>query len=194
MQQRVLFLSLLVLFAVNRVSGQASQQKDTRRYVAVPSENMLLVIASQPAAPIRFEDTRLLMSDEGHELAISYRLHNVGTKPIRYLTPVMWTSIGTGGTLSGSGPSSGRISDELLMPGQTRAEESPGAIIPLSDAMREKLELRGSMRTIIVLMVQSITFADGTSYSDESTSKALRTYFQGLSDKAERVANEKIPR
>lgn len=187
MRHSLLISSLLILCTTGAVNGQRDQQNDIRSYVTVPSENMLLVVASQPLAPIRFEDTKLLISVDGRELAISYKLHNLGAKPIRYATSVMWTSLGTGGTLSGSGPSSGAIGDKLLMPGEARNEESPGAIIPLSDETREKLKLRGSMRAIVVLMVQSVAFADGSIYRDDATCKSLQSYFEELSDKVERL-------
>jgi hypothetical protein len=98
MRYSLLISSLLILCTTGGVSGQ---QNDSHTYVTVPSENILLVVASQPLAPTRFEDTKLLLSVDGRELAVSYKLHNIGAKPIRYATSVMWTSLGTGGTLSG---------------------------------------------------------------------------------------------
>jgi hypothetical protein len=73
------------------------------------------------------------------------------------------------------------------MPGEARNEESPGAIMPLSNETRDKLKLRGSMRAIVVLMSQSIVFADGSIYRDDATCKSLQSYFEELSDKVERL-------
>jgi len=129
------------------------------------------------------------MSADGQELAVTYKLHNLGTKPIRYLTPAMWTSFGTGGTLVGSGPSSGRANDEFFRPGETLKDEYLDQIVPLSADLREKMKLRGAMTAIVVLMVKNITFADGTTYNDNTTSNALLSYFQELSTKVERCEN-----
>ena len=176
---------LIITFCWSTV-GQAIQpsgQKDTGDYVVVPTESTLLVVASQPTAPVRFEDVKLLMSVGRREFAISYRLHNVGTKPIRHLTPVIWTSFATGGTMGGSGISSGRIGNELLMPGQTADGGSTGNVLALTDALRQQLKLLGPMRGIVVLMVEQIEFSDGTIYEDKATSKALLSYFEELSSK-----------
>jgi hypothetical protein len=40
---------------------------------------------------------------------------------------------------------------------------------------------------MVVLMVKNITFADGSTYSDDSTFKATQSYFEGLSDKMSRL-------
>ncbi|MBA2705652.1 MAG: hypothetical protein H0U60_17575 [Blastocatellia bacterium] len=186
MRYRLIVLSLLFLWATDTAGGQQNGKREGQRYVIVPNENVLLLIASQPGAPIRFEDTKLLLSIDGRELAVAYKLYNVGTKPIRYLTPMMWTSFGTGGTLTGAGPSSGRVTDELIMPGQTFRDDHLDEIVPLTDELREKLLLRGPMKAIVVLMVQRIAFADGTTYSDDTTAKALHTYFEKLSSKIDR--------
>ena len=129
-QSIVLFLLLFCL--ANTVSGQESKRHESQSYVIVPNELILLVIASQPEAPIRFEEANLLMSVDGRDLAVTYKLYNSGAKPIRYLTPFMWTSFGTGGTLTGSGPLSGAITGQLIQPGQTIKEGSNHKIVPLT--------------------------------------------------------------
>jgi hypothetical protein len=95
----------------------------------------------------------------------------------------MWTSFGTGGTLTGSGPSSGTITGKLIQPGETIKEHENHRIVPLTTELREKLKLRDTVNAMVILMVKSITFTDGTIYSDESTSKATQSYFERLSDK-----------
>jgi len=177
----ILFLLLFCLS--NTTNGQEDKQGESGGYVIVPNELVLLVIASQPEAPIRFEEARLLMSVDGRDLAVTYNLYNSGAKPIRYLSAVMWTSYGTGGTLTGSGPSSGAITYELIQPGQTIKEDRRHRIVPLTAKLREKLKLGTTVKAMVVLMVKSITFADGTTYSDESTVKATQSYLEALSEK-----------
>ena len=182
MRYRSLALCLLLFFLSNTVAGQ-NKPSESGDYVIVPNELVLLVIASQPQAPIRFEEASLLMSVDGRELTVTYNLYNSGAKPIRYLTAVMWTSFGTGGTLTGSGPSSGRITSKLIQPGETFKENGHHRIVPLTAELREKLKLRDTVNAMVILMVKSVRFADGTVYSDESTVKATQSYFEGLSDK-----------
>ena len=51
-------------------------------------------------------------------------------------------------------------------------------IVPLTKEVREKLKLEGPMKGVTILMVVSVEYADGTSYNDEITSKALENYFE----------------
>lgn len=187
MRCQLIVVSLLLSCLANAVAGQDNKPRESQSYVIVPNEMVLLMIASQPRAPIRFERASLLMSVDGRELAVAYELYNSGAKPIRYLTPVMLTSYDTGGTLTGPGPRSGAITDELIMPGQTIKEERQNKIVPLTAELREKLKLRGPMKAMVVLMVKSITFADGTTYSDDATIKATQSYFEDLSNNMSRL-------
>lgn len=183
MRYRSLALFLLLFCLSNTVAGQENKPSESGDYVIVPNELVLLVIASQPEAPIRFEEARLLMSVDGRHLAVTYNLYNSGAKPILYLTPVLWTSYGTGGTLTGSGPSSGRITGKLIQPGETLKGDRRHRIVPMTTELREKLKLRDTVNAMVVLLVKSITFTDGTTYSDESTVKATQSYLEALSEK-----------
>ena len=183
MRYRSIVLFVMLFCLSNTVAGQENKPTQNGGYVIVPNELVLLVIASQPQAPIRFEVASLLMSVDGRDLAVSYNLYNSGPKPIRHLVAAMWTSFGTGGTLTGSGPSSGTITGKLIQPGETIKEQGNHRIVPLTTELREKLKLRDTVNAMVILMVRSITFADGTTYSDESTFKATQSYFERLSDK-----------
>src|SRR5688500_256610 len=90
-----------------------------------------------------------------------YKLSNKGDKPIKYFTVVGWTAEGTGG-LSGPPPWDGRITDRLLYPGESvQVGSSDLPIVPLNSTLREKLKLSGKLQTVIILLVDQITFADG---------------------------------
>jgi hypothetical protein len=195
-RSQIIVMFLLLCCIAEAVAGQDNKPPADQNYVVVPNDMVLLVIAAQPGAPIRFDDARLLMSVDGSKgLAFSYDLYNSGTKAIRYFTPVMWTSFDTGGTLGG--PLSGaRISPEWLIPGQTIKSGTESKIVPLTTDLREKLKLRvGGEKLMVVLMVQNITFVDGTTYSDDSTLKAMQSYFEDLSNKMERLESlERKPR
>ena len=53
-------------------------------------------------------------------------------------------------------------------------------IVPLSDELRDKLQLKGSMRSVLVLMVIRVEYADGSVYNAESTYEALQKYTETL--------------
>lgn len=179
-KQFAIGLSLVLLLMSSTVNAQQTESGQKRRYVIVPPENFLLVIAAQPDSPLRIENAKFLIGAD-HGWGVRCQLRNQGTKPIRFLSLVAWTSYGTGGTLSPSG----RSGEELIMPGQRVScdEGSKAEIVPLTDDLRDKLKLRGPMKAIVALMIESIKFADGSSYTDEVTSKALLTYFQDLPEK-----------
>ena len=51
------------------------------------------------------------------------------------------------------------------------------AVVAFNPAVREKLHLSGKLQTLIVLLVDQITFADGTKYDFQPASKSLIDYF-----------------
>ena len=181
-------LVILVFLSFTLVThAQESDSQRHRRYVVAPSESLLLVIASQPDSPLKFEDARLLTSanDDG-AWGASYKLRNCGTKPIQTFTAVMWTSYGSGGTLGGPR----RNENTLIMPGET-VNGANDEIVPLTDELRDKLQLRGPMKAVVVLIVESVKFADGSVYNNEAVSRALLAYFLDVSDKVDRVSRQK---
>lgn len=184
--RRVVFLCLMLVLASGAIKGQQSAQKEKRRYFIPPPENLLLAIASQPDCPLQFENVKPILSADDGALEVSYQVRNRGVKPVRSFTAAVWTSLGTGGTLSGS---SGKTRDELIMPGQTADANCQNEIISVTDELRDKFKLRGPMKAVVVLVVESIKFADGTVYTGEPVSRAIQSYFDSLVDKSERAAN-----
>ncbi|HXM36113.1 MAG TPA: hypothetical protein VN920_13055 [Pyrinomonadaceae bacterium] len=136
---------------------------------------------------MKIENARLLLNVDPTKPPISqYRLRNGGTKPIHYFTIVAWSSNGTGGTLGNVPPWDGRITNRLLMPGQivpTVKRNYDPEIVPLTSDLREKLGLTGPLKLIVVLLVDQITFSDGSTYSNVKSSKALLDYFETLTPK-----------
>jgi hypothetical protein len=176
MKRPIMILCSVCLLAVNT----GGQQQEKLRYVAVPPERMLLTVAAQPDSPLLVENAKLLIGVGPYPAGVSCQLRNRGTKPIRSFRIVLWSSTSAGGGLSPRERSGGR----LLMPGEVMPcdEGDPDEIIPLTEQLRDKLKLRGPMKTVEVLMVESVRFADGTTYSDEATSEALVTFFENLDD------------
>ncbi len=175
----IFYLCILFLSASGVIYGQQSDKRERLQYVIAPRQSILLVIASQPDCPLQIKDVKLLVGVEQGDLPLyQFQLHNRGTKPIRYYTLGAWSSEGTGSTLG-----DGRITDRIIMPGQTifhTGERYTAEIVPLTDQLRDKLKLQGPLKAVIVLIVESVTFADGSAYNDRSTSKALRDYFNEI--------------
>lgn len=55
-------------------------------------------------------------------------------------------------------------------------------IVPLTDELREKLKLKGEMKSIVILMIVNVEFTDGTEYSDEKTYQAMQIFMDDLGD------------
>ena len=71
----------------------------------------------------------------------------------------------------------------LVSTWRTRSKDRLRDSGPLNDALRDKLDLRGPMKGFVIYFVESVEFADGSSYKDETTYKALRLYLEDLGEK-----------
>ncbi len=181
---RLVVFACLFLGAVT-AQAQPREAKVGSDYFVVPSDHILLLVASQPSAPICFENAQLLMSRDGRDVTITYRVRNVGSKTIRYVNAVMWTSFGTGGTIDTGGET------KILIPGEVSNHTSSKHTFELSRELREKLALIAPMKALVVLMAETVTFVDGTKWDDQPTSKALLRYFESVVDKLEQLQNIK---
>lgn len=160
-------------------AGIAMQDKPAQKSkcAATPTEQVLVAIAAQPESPLVFEDVKFLSCIGRHGVE-SYRVRNRGKKPIRKLTVAAWTSRATGNLWGWVG----KTPEEFIMPDQlVPMNENEIEIIPLTNELREKLKLSGSMQGVVILMVVEVEYADGTKFSDKATSKALEDYFENIS-------------
>jgi hypothetical protein len=171
----LLIVSVLCLSAT--ASAQISKTPETS-YVIVPAQSIFLAIAAQPDCPLRIEDAQLLMPVGKGRAQYRYKLSNKGDKPINYFTVVFWSAEGTGGTLGGPPPWDGRVTDRLLYPGESvRVGQYDLPIVPLDSMLQERLKLSGKMQTVVILLVDQITFADGSKYDAQAASKSLIDFF-----------------
>jgi hypothetical protein len=68
--------------------------------------------------------------------------------------------------------------DKPLMPGQRlMVGEQSLEIIELTSELRDQLKLAGPVRAVVILLVESVEFADGSVFNDRKTVKALEGYF-----------------
>lgn len=167
-------ISLVVFLTGASAIGQSSEAK-IKQYVVAPSENVLLVVASQPDCPLVIEQPTLLIGiGRGTQPIFQYRLRNTGKKAIRNYSIAAWSSDGTGGTLGDGAPKT-----KLLLPSDTSESRKSGyEIVPLTDDLRDNLGLRGDMQSVTVLIIESVKFDDGSSYNGEVTSKSLIQFFE----------------
>lgn len=150
------------------------------RYVTLPRERILMVVANQPDCPLKIEDASFLLRLDQPGSAQRYRVRNVSNKPIRLFTLVSWSIGGAGGTL----PITFDGSRGPLNPGETFESTSGGGfeVVPFTAEVRAKLEReRGfnpgaGMKNLFILLVDQVYFADGTVYRDQDTSQAVQKY------------------
>ncbi len=172
----------LLLFGSLAAAGQQSPSEERIKTVVIPRESALVTVASQPGCPLQFENVRFLAGVEGGGLT-SYDLRNRANKAIR--TFKVGDSTGSTFTWDPKGDNRpGPITPGQLVPWGEDSKE----IVPLTDELRDKLKLKGSMQGMLVLMVIRVEFVDGTSYDDETVYKAMKTYMDDLQSKLNRLA------
>lgn len=165
----------LITWCVISANAQDQNNPSGQSYVVVPADSVTVVVASQPNSPVEIAASKLLnLADGSRRAAFQYELVNRGTKPVKYVSVYTINSTGTGG-----GPlDNGHTFDKLLMPGQKIALGPPAAaILEPSSALLAKLGLNGSLRAIVVLIIESVEYSDGLAFSDMKTVKALLNYF-----------------
>lgn len=176
-----IMMSLLLVCSAITINAQERNTQKKELFVEVPRELGLPTVAYQPNCPLQFENVKLLAGVDGGGVK-SYNLRNRGTKPIRSI------SIGNSNGERWSRDVASQFGP--VMPGQLVPDMSDDdwiQVVPLTKELREKLELQGPMRAIIVLMVIRVEFTDGTFYDDEPTYKALQSYLENLSNKLDRL-------
>jgi hypothetical protein len=170
MRQKLIILSFVFVCSAGALNGQNADRQEKSKFVVVPSEQVLLTTAEQPGCPLQFEDVKFLAAVDGGGTP-SFEIRNKGTKPIR-----SFTVGGPDWTMTWSE----QFTKKLLMPGEKAEGTDDVEIVSLSNELRDKLNLKGPMRSILVIMVVRVEFADGSTYSAESTYEALKKYTEKL--------------
>uniref|UniRef100_A0A7C3PGU5 Uncharacterized protein n=1 Tax=Oscillatoriales cyanobacterium SpSt-418 TaxID=2282169 RepID=A0A7C3PGU5_9CYAN len=175
MRYLIVMFWLICACVTNVVGGHQEQQIKKSRYVIVPREVVLPVIADQPDCPLKFEKVLYVAGIDAGGGPV-YEIRNQGTKPIQSFVIAALHSVG-GANAWGF---RAETLNDWLMPGETepKPDEVPQTeIIPLTDKLREQLKLNGPMKAIVIFMVVRVEFADGSIYSDEEVNKALHALF-----------------
>lgn len=174
---RLSFIMCVMCLAVTSASAQESRPpRDS--YVVARAQDVFVAVAAQPDCPLRIEEAQMLMPVDKGRAYYQYKLTNKGDKPIHYFTVVAWNAEGTGGTLGGPPPWDGKVTDRLLQPGESvRVGQDEDPIVPFNSAVQEKWKLNGKLKTVVILLVDHITFADGSEYDFRAASKSLIDFF-----------------
>jgi hypothetical protein len=171
MKRKTIFLWIMFVCCAASASGQQTDHRQKRRFVVVPSERALVVVAHQPESPLQFVEAKLLAAMDGSE-APAYVVRHNGKKPIRSFTLGI-----PGGTITWSE----ELTKRRFMPGErTPSDEDDVEIVPLTEELRRKLRLDGPMKNFALFMVIRIEYADGSIYSAEQTYKALQQFSDEL--------------
>lgn len=162
MKNAICLFLLLFVFGAGfiTVCGQDSESKAQHQWVVAPRELALPVIVAQPESPLDFVDTQALINVGSRRWLPGFRLRNHGTKPIRSFTVASAGSNEWTWTATNSG--------DYFLPGQIKAIEgnSRNEIVPLTDALRDELKLSGPMKGIMVLLVVSVQYVDGSVFKE----------------------------
>lgn len=158
------------------VLGQKnSPEAKNAQYARVPSEEVLVTIASQPNCPVKIEEAEFFLKGEGHGYLIKYKARNVSAKQVNFFSVVAWNATGSGGTVGNPLFTSNLI----LSPGETVDSKKEGKdyeVIPITDALQEKLQPRSEMKTFYILLVDKVVFSDGTTYDGKKLSESLNSF------------------
>jgi hypothetical protein len=180
---RVLVCILFVVCSFS-TAAQESRQHEKDQYVIVPRDIVMPLIATQPDCPLQLEMATRLARIGGGGGNI-YRLRNRSSKPVRNFRVSYLLGNGNGGSWGWE-----NNVNRLVSPGEVVSDtlENRVEIVPLTESLRDQLELKGPMKTVIVYFVEWVEFADGSIYSDESAFKALKAYLEDMSNKADRAS------
>jgi hypothetical protein len=181
-RERRTFMSHAVIAFILLISGSLavfgqknSDEAKNPQYARIPSEEVLVAIAAQPNCPVRIEEAEFLLNGEGHGYLIKYRARNMSTRQVTFFSVVAWNATGSGGTVGNPLFTSNLV----LSPGDTVDSQKEGKdyeVVPMSDAIREKLRPRNEMKTFYILLVDKVVFADGTTYEGKKLSESLTSF------------------
>src|SRR5258708_5439680 len=139
---RWLLVSVIFFGVVTTGYFQESNDQDRHRFVVIPVDQGLALITPQSDCPLKFEDITVLSNMKGLWIP-GFKLRNQGIKPIRAFTVAA----------AGNGEWGWQAPDSLhyLMPGQIAPLEGNKSDedVPLTDVLRDKLNIRGPMKGIL---------------------------------------------
>jgi hypothetical protein len=162
---------ILLLVFSSFVISQSKTQSAKTMYSSIPPEDIFVVTLSQPDAPLRIENARLLFNLDSHQVEYSWDVRNLGRKSVSGYQIDKWWIDGTGGTTTSMFKMplpKGRIRRDAIPPDQ---------IIPLTDELRQQLKKDAGMNRLIVFVLKNVQFTDGSLFDGSQDSDNVRDYF-----------------
>lgn len=163
-----------VIFIAHIVCGQGIKKEKEPCFI-YPSEDGLAVIANPSDCPIEIITAyrASFLSGGGRDI---YQIRNRATKPIKLYTIASVTSAGGGYESS----IEANHSSGYFLPGQIRPKSLDDwnlDIVPLTNQLRDKYKLNGTMRAILIFMIVRVEFADGSVYDATPVYESLKKFF-----------------
>jgi hypothetical protein len=168
---------IALLIASVQFSGSQGTKVQKETCFLMPSTDLLLVVANQPDCPIEFVNAHCVAFLDGGGRDV-YQIRNRSSKAIKGYTIAIVSSEGTEAEHSVS------ITDphHYFLPEQIRPkslEEYALEIVPLTDEMRSKYNLKRKLRAIKIFIVVEVRFSDGSVYDSGPTYASLKAFFRG---------------
>lgn len=158
--------------------GQERRPEATRKLVAIPPDVVLAVTASQPDCPLVIEKVDLYKATDG-ALEEIYQVRNRSDKPVRGFTMANWNSVNTGWSM---GWPYFFLHNQPLQPGELSVplgRPKNSEFTPLTEELKDKLNLKGPMRAVELFLITEVEFMDGSTYSAGATYEALQKHLNG---------------
>jgi len=156
-------------------NGQSTAQAD--KYLLLPSDILLVVVAQQPDSPVKIENTKALLNLGNGSVHLVYELRNISKKRIRRIELSKWSLGGGGGDLVPFNVDGGLLPNQKVEIG--KVDES--RIGDLSDSMKNKFGLvKENMAGIILIFVKRVWLDDGTLFEPTKMSDNLEEFLSRL--------------
>lgn len=181
----LILLFLIVLFSMT-INAQERKESPRKRFVELPASEVLITVAIQPGCPLQILNPHAYYDLDSGRMEFYFGVRNAGTKRITgFQTAACWET-GTGGTLGTSWGKKGN--KRVLAPGKQidLVDKDSFQLVSLTPDLREKLELNGKPRKMIVFTVEYVMFADGSQLDDFSFSGNVSSFLSNLSEGAYR--------
>jgi hypothetical protein len=166
---RCLAMISILLVATTAMSQQRA------KYETVPDHTVLVAIASQANCPLKIENATFLKRADQPGVLIKYRLRNISSKPISFVSVMIQNSSGSNENFMPLGRSGRLLPNETLDSARAGVDYDVVGVYGPSQKAEASSE---ALKTLYILLVEKVEFADGTIYADTRTLDALFHFFR----------------
>jgi hypothetical protein len=167
----------VLVFTILLLLGNSSKaiSQSSKKAVKIPQDIILPMIVYQPDCPLKLTSTDVwLYLSGGEEIYLVYR--NDGTKPVKSCKVGYISTKGISGTIAFENTDGSTMPGKELSIGRPPYEQ----LVPLTDELRKQLGIQGPMRSVIMVAVLRVEFADGSVYDNEQLYKEIKDHFKQL--------------